>query len=136
MKKSFLTVIAIIALSIISFIVNAQLPHNGITDLAKLNLKGPVSQVIEYDCSFHTAFGEVSKDDMKPIRYSIFNNLGYFLLDTDFDDLGRENHSPQNYCVVVFNYVNNSTLSSYNRWKLEEVSTIDDYLSPLCSRKH
>ena len=84
----------IILLSLIFFAVNlnAQIPQDkvveviqipqGGTDLKKMNLKGSVVSVAEYDYPVKESFGEWLRGDESSLaHYSVFNNNGNFIID-------------------------------------------------------
>lgn len=84
----------IILLSLIFFAVNLnaqvhqnkeveviQIPQGG-TDLKKMNLKGSVVSVAEYDYPVKESFGEWLRGDESSLaHYSVFNNNGNFIID-------------------------------------------------------
>ena len=65
---------------------NVQFVNEEKNDLEKMNLKGPVIQVIEEIYGVEEAFGEWKKGEKCLSRVSIFNNRGFLLFDTKAEE--------------------------------------------------
>ncbi len=81
MNKYSSILIAILSCTVLNARPNIP-PRN---DLQKLNLKGPVTQVVEYQCDFKENFGEWIVSGRKDRCYYLFNEHGLFLLNAEIN---------------------------------------------------
>lgn len=121
--------IIVLLLAFFPLIVNAQFVEKGKTDLGKMNLKGPVVQVIEETYGVKEAFGEWEKGDKCLSRLSIFDDNGFFLLDTQ--DPVQLNYNPDTEHISGIGrikVVNSIQIYSYESpGKISEVNCVYKY---------